>query len=150
MDYTNKELKEFVSTGVFTAWQEVSVEILRFTNTGIKVAINNEYIGLVYKNEIYDNYEKGEIVKAYIKCIRKDGRIDVSLQPNTGKHLLSTHDKIMAYLKAAGGKSRYNDKSSSEDIKYEFQISKTVFKRAIGNLYKQGKIKISDQGIELI
>jgi len=145
-----EHLKETVGPGVFTQWQEVDVEIYAFTDLGIKVAINDEYTGLVYRNQVYDEYQEGQKLKAYIKCVREDGKIDVSLQPNQGMHVYSTTDKILEHIKAAGGKSRFNDKSSSEDIKNEFQVSKKVFKQAIGSLYKQGKIKITDKGIELV
>ena len=145
-----EHLKETVGPGVFTQWQEVDVEIYAFTDLGIKVAINDEYTGLVYINHVYDEYQKGQKLKAYIKCVREDGKIDVSLQPNQGKHVYSTTYKILEHLKAAGGKSRFNDKSSPEDIKNEFQVSKKVFKQAIGGLYEQGKIKITDKGIELV
>ncbi len=145
-----EHLKETVEPGVFTRFQEVDVEIYAFTDLGIKVAINDEYTGLVYRNQVYDEYQEGQKLKAYIKCVREDGRIDVSLQPNQGTHVYSTADKILEYLKAAGGKSGLNDKSSPEDIKNEFKISKKVFKQAIGRLYKQQKIKITDKGIELV
>ena len=145
-----EHLKETVEPGVFTQWQEVDVEIYAFTDLGIKVAINDEYTGLVYRNQVYDEYQEGQKLKAYIKCVREDGKIDVSLQPNQGMHVYSTTDKILEHLKAAGGKSRFNDKSAPEDIKNEFQVSKKVFKQAIGSLYKQGKIKITDKGIELV
>lgn len=145
-----EHLKETVESGVFTLWQKVDVEIYAFTDLGIKVAINDEYTGLVYENEIYDDYQKGQKLKAYIKFIREDGKIDVSMQPQPDSHVFSTSDKILEHLKAAGGKSGLNDKSSPEDIKNEFQISKKVFKQAIGRLYKQHKIKITDKGIELV
>ncbi len=145
-----EHLKETVEPGVFTEWQEVDVEIYAFTDLGIKVAINDEYTGLIYRNQVYDEYQKGQKLKGYIKCVREDGKIDVSLQPNQGMHVYSTTDKILEHLKAAGGKSGFNDKSSPEDIKNEFQISKKVFKQAIGRLYKQNKIKITDKGIEII
>jgi len=145
-----EHLKETVGPGVFTQYQEVDVEIYAFTDLGIKVAINDEYTGLVYRNQVYDKYQEGQKLKAYIKCVREDGKIDVSLQPNQSMHVYSTTDKILEHLKAAGGKSMFNDKSSPEDIKNEFQASKKVFKQAIGSLYKQGKIKITDKGIELV
>jgi len=145
-----KHLKETVDAEIFTPWQEVDVEIYAFTDLGMKVAINDEYTGLVYGNQVYDNYQQGQKLKAYIKFIRKDGKIDVSLQPKQEKHVLSTTDKILDHLKGAGGKSGFNDKSSPEDIKNEFQVSKLVFKQAIGKLYKQRKIKITDKGIELV
>jgi predicted RNA-binding protein (virulence factor B family) len=143
-------LKETVGPGVFTQGQEVDVEIYAFTELGIKVVINDEYTGLVYRDQVYEKLQKGQRLKAYIKCIRDDGRIDVAFQPNQGTHVRSTGEKILDYLEAADGSSRFNDKSSPEDIKHEFQVSKKIFKQAIGILYKQGKIKITDKGIELV
>jgi len=143
-------LKETVEPGVFTPWQEVDVEVYAFTDLGIKVAINDEYTGLVYGSEMYGDYHEGQKLKAYIKFIRIDGRIDVSLQPEQGRHVVSVADKILEHLKAVGGRSALNDKSSPEDIKNEFQVSKKVFKQAIGMLYKQRQIKITDTGIALI
>ena len=145
-----EHLKETVEAGVFTQWQEVDVEIFAFTDLGVKVAINDEYTGLVYSNQIYHDYHEGQKLKAYIKFVREDGKIDVSLEPKQGTHIYSTTDKILAHLKANGGKSEFNDESSPEHIKNEFQVSKKVFKQAIGKLYKQHKIKITDKGIELV
>ena len=143
-------LKEIVEPGVFTEWQEIDVEIYAFTDLGVKVAINDEYSGLVYGSEMYGDYQEGQKLKAYIKLIREDGKIDVSLQPKKGSHVFSTTDKILEHLKAVGGKSGLNDKSSPEDIKNEFHVSKKVFKQAIGRLYKQHTIKITGTGIELV
>ena len=143
-------LKEIVEPGVFTEWQEIDVEIYAFTDLGVKVAINDEYSGLVYGSEVYGDYHEGQKLKAYIKLIREDGKIDVSLQPKKGSHVFSTTDKILEHLKAVGGKSGLNDKSSPEDIKNEFHVSKKVFKQAIGRLYKQHTIKITNTGIELV
>ena len=120
MKNNDKHLKERVESGVFTQWQEVDVEIYAFTDLGIKVAINDEYAGLVYENEIYDDYRKGQKLKAYIKLIREDGKIDVSMQKHPDSHVYSTSDKILEHLKAAGGSSGLNDKSSPEDIRNEF------------------------------
>ncbi|MCG2712154.1 MAG: type I-B CRISPR-associated protein Cas8b1/Cst1 [Candidatus Omnitrophica bacterium] len=145
-----KHLKETAAPGVFKEWQEVDALIYAFTDLGIKAAINDEYTGLVYKNEVYTEYQKGQKLKAFIKCVREDGRIDISLQPRQGRHVFSTTDKIFEQLEAAGGKLMFNDKSSPEDIKNKFQISKRVFKQAIGVLYKQRKIKITDKGIEIV
>ena len=145
-----EHLKETVGPGVFTDWQEVDVEIYAFSDLGVKVAINDEYSGLVYRNQIYDDYHEGQKLKAYIKFVREDGKIDVSLEPKQGTHIYSTTDKILEHLKANGGKSGFNDESSPEHIKNEFQVSKKVFKQAIGRLYKQHKIKITDKGIELV
>lgn len=145
-----KPFFDTVEPGVFIPRQEVDAEVYSFTELGMIVVINNRYTGLVYGNQVYADYEKGQKLKAYIKCVRDDGKIDVSLQPDQDMHVFSSANKIMEHLGRAGGKSGFNDKSSPEAIKNEFQISKKVFKQALGSLYKQGKIIISDKGIELV
>ena len=145
-----EHLIEHVDQDEFSRWEEVDLEVYAFTDLGIQVAINDEYTGLVYRNQVYDQYEEGQKLKGYITGIREDGRIDVSLQPDKGRHVHSTFDVILDHLKSVGGKSVFGDKSSPEDIKREFKVSKKVFKQAIGGLYKQGKIKITDDGIELV
>ncbi|MDA8823531.1 hypothetical protein N9N41_03460 [Opitutales bacterium] len=143
-------LIEHVDPDEFARWEEVDLEIYAFTDLGFKVAINDQYTGLVYNNQVYEKYEEGQKLKGYVTGVREDGRIDVSLQPDKGRHVHSTFDKILKHLKDSGGKSKFGDKSSPEDIKREFQISKKVFKQAIGGLYKQGKIIITKEGIELV
>lgn len=147
---TYASLEEIAEPGVFTEWQEVNAEVYAFTDLGIKVAINGEYTGLVYGNQVYEGYQEGQKLKAYIKLVREDGKIDVSFQPPQDRHVFSTAGKIMEHLKAAGGKSGFNSKSSPEDIENEFQVSKKIFKQALGRLYKQKRILISDSGIELV
>ena len=145
-----EHLIEHVDHDEFSRWEEVDLEIYAFTDLGFKVSINDQYTGLVYNNQVYEMYEEGQKIKGYIAGVRDDGRIDVSLQPDKGRHVHSTFEKILKHLKDSGGKSQFRDKSSPEDIKREFQISKKVFKQAIGGLYKQGKIIITKEGIELI
>lgn len=145
-----EHLIEHVDHDEFSRWEEVDLEIYAFTDLGFKVSINDQYTGLVYNNQVYEMYEEGQKIKGYIAGVRDDGRIDVSLQPDKGRHVHSTFEKILKHLKDSGGKSQFGDKSSPEDIKREFQISKKVFKQAIGGLYKQGKIIITKEGIELI
>ena len=150
MDSEYDYLIETVDYNTFTRWEEVDLVVYAFSDLGMKVAINDRYTGLVYKNQMYDSYEEGQKIKGYITGIREDGRIDVSLQPDKGRHVHSTFDKILKHLKDSGGKSKFGDKSPPEDIKREFQVSKKVFKQAIGGLYKQGKIMITKDGIELV
>ena len=150
MDSEYDYLIETVDYNTFTRWEEVDLVVYAFTDLGMKVAINDRYTGLVYKNQMYDSYEEGQKIKGYITGIREDGRIDVSLQPDKGRHVHSTFDKILEHLNKVGGKSKFGDKSPPEDIKREFQVSKKVFKQAIGGLYKQGKIIITKEGIELV
>jgi uncharacterized protein len=150
MEKDYRYLKQEAEKGVFKEGREVEAVVYAFTDLGIKVAINDTYSGLVYRNEIFEDLHKGQKLKAFIKCIREDGKIDVSLQPEEGKHVLATAEKILKLLKKSGGRLPFNDKSSPEDIKKHFQISKKVFKKAIGMLYRQRKIKITSTSIEII
>jgi len=150
MEQDFRYLKETADKGVFKAGQEIDVVIYAFTKLGAKVAINDTYSGLAYGNEIFENVELGQKCKAYIKRIRDDGKIDVSLRPAEGKHVLGVTESIYKALTAAGGKLPFNDNSSPEDIKQRFQISKKVFKKAIGVLYKQRRILITGAGIEIV
>ena len=88
MHDNSEALKHTVEPGVFKLWQEVDVEIVAFTDLGVRVVINHEYTGLVYNKEVYDDYQLGDVLKAYIKNIREDGKIDVSFRPNIGSHIL--------------------------------------------------------------
>ena len=143
-------LIEHVDPDKFDRWEEVNLEVYAFTELGMKVAINEKYTGLVYRNQMYDKYEEGDKLTGYITGVREDGRIDVSLQPDKGRHVHSISGEILSYLKTVGGKAPLGDKSPPEEIKREFKVSKKVFKQAIGSLYKQRKIKISKDGIELV
>ena len=147
-DYS--QLKLEVEAGVFKEWQKVDVVVYDFTDLGVKVAVNNEYSGLVYENEVFTKLHLGQKLKAYIKCVRSDGKIDISFQPQEGEHVSQSADKIFQVLENSGGKLFYSDKSSSEDIKEKFEISKKTFKKAIGVLYKQHKIKINSDCIEIV
>jgi predicted RNA-binding protein (virulence factor B family) len=132
--------------------EKVDLVIGRFTNVGISVLVNDEYEGLLYKNEVFKRVREGQKVVGYIKKLREDGGIDVSLQPVGFLNKIGGNEAvILEKLKGLdGGFIGYNDKSSPEDIKYHFNMSKKSFKSAIGGLYKAKKIEISEKGIELI
>lgn len=150
MKQNDKQLKKTVMAGVFSPWQEVNIVIYEETDLGYKAAINDEYSGLIYKNEVFSGILFGQPMKGYIKYLREDNKIDLSLQPEEGKHVIATGERILHMLISANGKLPYNDKSSPEEIKNKFQVSKKVFKKSIGVLYKQRKIKITTEGIEIV
>lgn len=133
-----------------TEGEEVKITPYAKTPLGIKASINKKFRGLLYKNEIFQDIKLGESYTAYIKNVRSDGKIDLSLQRQTYKQVTSTKDKILQALERAGGFLPLNDKSSPGDIRKKFGISKNVFKQTIGALYKQRKIKITDKGIRLV
>lgn len=125
----------------------VDLVVSRKTDLGYEVIINNQHKGLVYLNEIFKTLAIGDNTKGVIKKIRPDNKIDVSLQPLGEKILEPAANKIYDQLKAHGGFLGLHDKSDPELIKAELQMSKKVFKKGIGTLYKARKIEIKDDGI---
>ena len=120
------------------------------TEIGYKVIINNTHLGLVYHNEVFQRLEKGEHLKGYIKEVRKDEKIDVSLTPLGYQKVEGIAKTILDSLKAQGGYAAVHDKSEPELIYSLFRCSKKAFKQAIGALYKQKIINIEPEGIRLI
>ncbi len=119
------------------------------TDLGYTVLINETYEGLLYTNEIFTDIEEGMHTEGYIKKIREDEKIDVSLRPQGFKNVIDKDsEKILQKLQKAGF-ILLTDKSSPESIKFHLQMSKKAFKRAIGNLYKQKLIDLESDRIVL-
>ncbi|PIE99785.1 MAG: GntR family transcriptional regulator [Maribacter sp.] len=125
----------------------VDLVIVRKTDLGYEVIINNRHKGLVYSNEIFKTLAIGDNTKGVIKKVRPDNKIDVSLQPLGENILEPAAIKIYGQLKAHGGFLGLHDKSDPGLIKEELQMSKRVFKKGIGTLYKARKIEIKSDGI---
>jgi len=130
--------------------QKVSLIIADKSDLGVKAIINNSHWGMLYENELFQPVRKGQKLEGYIKQIREDHKIDLSLhQPGYGK-VVSLTDRIIAKLKANDGVLMLSDKSPPEAIYAAFGVSKKVFKQAIGALYKQQLITIDKSGIKLV
>lgn len=129
--------------------QEVDLLVAEETEIGYKVIINNSHWGLIYHNEVFRRLEKGEHLKGYIKDVREDEKIDVSLTPLGYKKVEGITGTILESLKAQGGYIPVHDKSEPDVIYFLFRCSKKAFKQAIGALYKQGLISIEENGIRL-
>lgn len=134
----------------FEEGDEVSLLITEETDLGFNAIINNTYIGLLYHNEVFDNIQIGDMRKGWIKKIRVEGKIDLTLQPSGYGHILDSKEVILAALKKSGGVIELGDKSSPEEIYHRFQISKSAFKKTIGSLYKERLIMLSDDSIRLL
>jgi hypothetical protein len=134
----------------FTSGDEVDILIDRFTDLGVRVIINNKYFGLVYEDDIYKDLSVGDKTKGYIKKIRDDRKIDVSLRKIGYGRIEDAKEKILAELKTANGFLPLTDNSSPAQIKRRLKISKGSFKKAIGGLYKENIIDIKSKGIKLI
>jgi len=115
---------------------------------GFKAIINNRHWGLIHKNEIFKFMRSGMHEKGYIKEVRHDGKIALSLQPVGQALAEGLHEQIMQRLEAEGGVLPVCDKSDPEVISRMFNVSKGNFKKAIGALFKQGRIVIHDDRIE--
>jgi len=122
------------------------------TNLGFTVLIDEEYDGLLYRNEIFQDLEEGMEVTGYIKTLREDGKVDVSLRPQGFRNVINSDvDKVLHKLEASReGFVLLTDKSSPESIRFQMQMSKKAFKKAVGNLYKQKRITIESDRIVLI
>ncbi|WP_085537663.1 CvfB family protein [Massilibacteroides vaginae] len=130
--------------------EEVNILIADETEIGYKVIINNSHWGLIYRNEVFQRLEKGEELKAYIKEIREDEKIDVSLTKLGFEKVGGVASIILDSLEAQGGFLNVHDKSEPELIYSLFRCSKKSFKQAIGTLYKQKRIIIESNGIRLV
>jgi len=129
--------------------QEVDVLIRSKTDLGYNVIINQKYTGLVYKNEVPKPLRVGMSFKGYVKPIRDDKKIDISLTPIGHQSIEPNAQKILEKLKANEGFLPFTDKSDPNLIREEFGISKKLFKKAIGNLYRQKIIEFKGDGIIL-
>ena len=129
--------------------EEVMLLVEAFTDIGINVIIDGRYEGLLYKNEVYRKLSIGEQVEGYIKKIREDNKIDVTLRKGGLDDIKDARETILAKVKEHKGFLPLSDKSSPEMIKEMLQMSKKLFKKAIGGLYKDKIIEIRQEGISL-
>lgn len=130
--------------------EEVDLLVWTPTDLGYKVIVNGSFLGLIYKNEIFSKVQTGQQLKGYVKKIREDGKLDVTLQAPGYQRINPNAEKIVQMLKKAGGFLPYNDKSDAEVIYAIFHMSKKVFKQSVGNLYKNRTISIENDGIRLL
>lgn len=130
--------------------QEVELLVYKFTELGVSVIIDCKYLGVVYKNDIFVKLNIGDKLRGYISKVREDGKIDVSIRKRGFGKVLDSKDVIMKKLEESGGFLQLTDKTSPELIQETLQMSKSAFKKAIGMLYKQRQIEITDTGIRLI
>ena len=134
----------------YTEGDQVELFIVRATQLGYVVLIDNETEGLLFKSDVFQPLQKGDQVRGYIKLIREDGKIDVSLRPQGFRNAIDADcDKILSILKK-GRVLKLSDKSSPDDIKSQLNMSKKAFKKAIGFLYKRKVILLYEDRVELL
>ncbi len=129
--------------------QEVELIIWGRSNLGYKAVINHTYLGLIFNSEVFKPLNIGQSLKGYIKNIRDDGKIDLTLQNSFRQVLDELSEKILSDLEAKGGTSLITDKSSADEIYHKFGVSKKAYKKTLGKLYKERKIVIEKDKITL-
>ena len=134
----------------FQRGEKVNLIIAGESELGWNVIINKEYVGLIYTSDVYKRLFPLSEEIGYIKTIREDGKIDVSLQPEGYENIDEFQKMIIDKLELNYGLIYLSDKSTPEEIKDELQMSKKNFKKAIGGLYRDKKIEILEDKIRLI
>lgn len=148
----SNKLDKFLNNEALTVKERGKVDLIftRLTDLGWEVIVNHLHKGLVYRNEIFKPVAVGDTVTGFIKNIRPDNKLDVSLQPLGEKILEPAAHKIYERLMAHNGFLPLHDKSDPRLIKKELQMSKKTFKKGIGTLYRERKIEIRQDGIKAV
>ncbi len=159
--YLDEETQRLVASGRYQKFlkkeasglkrgQAVDVLIDDQSDLGINVIVNQQFRGLIYDNELFETVGRGDHHQGFVKEIRPDGKLDITLQrPGYGR-VDSTASKLLSKLKENNGFLPFGDKSSPEDIMRVFGMSKKTFKMTLGKLFKEGKVKIEEDGIRLV
>lgn len=128
---------------------EVNLLVYKYTDLGASVIVNGKYQGMIFKNDIYQSLTTGDELKGYIFKIREDGKLDIIIRKRGFEKVLDSRDKILEALRDNGGFLPLTDKSTPETIERTLEMSKGVFKKAIGNLYRERKIELLEYGIKI-
>ncbi len=129
---------------------EAEALVWQKTDLGFKVILDDRWGGLLYDSQVFRSLHTGDRVRVYINKVREDGKIDVTLTPQGREGVMEFSDVLLAYLHEHDGFCSLGDKSPAEEIAQEFGVSKKVFKKGVGDLYKRRLITIGDDGLKLI
>lgn len=146
------KVEHFLDTGMppYGPGEEVGILVWKKTDLGYKVIVGNRFAGLVYDSELFRTLYVGDRMKAYVKQVRPDGKIDISLQKPGQEAVEDFSETLLEHLRMNAGRTSFCDKSPAEEIYAVFGVSKKVFKKAVGDLYKKRLIAIDDDGLRLL
>lgn len=130
--------------------EKVDLIVYAETDLGYSAVVNSSHSGMIYDNEVFQDLVIGKRLQGYIKKVREDGKIDLRLQQTGFRGVDDISHTILETLKNRGGMVAVTDKSPPEDVYALFGVSKKVFKKAIGALYKKRLIVIDTDGIKLV
>jgi hypothetical protein len=118
-------------------------------DTGAYVAVDDKYSALIPNNELYGNVKVGDVITARVAAVKEDGKLDLSIREKAYLQIGKDADRLIGIIESFDGVLPFNDKATPEVIKRETGMSKNEFKRAVGNLLKNGKIEIKPNCIRL-
>lgn len=130
--------------------EEVHILVWQRTDLGYKVIVDNQFSGMLFHNEIFQPLEMGMQMKAFVKHVREDGKIDLVLQRSGAKNVEDFAEVLLQFIKDNNGYTSVNDKTDAETIYQTFGVSKKTFKKAVGDLYKKRLIILEPDGIRLV
>lgn len=139
-----------VYKSIYQPEQKVDLLIIDETDLGYKAIINSKHLGMLFKNEVFQDLRYADQITGYIKKVRDDGKIDLILQPFGSKGAGDLGQKILDILKEKNGFLPLTDKSPPEVIYNLFGVSKKKYKMALGGIYKKKLITIEENGIRLV
>lgn len=148
----SSKLDKFLSreAPAYKEGEEVDLIIFEKTDLGYRALINRKHVGMIYTNELFQQLRIGQQLKGYISKIREDKKIDLILQQSGYQGVDVVCQTIIGIIQENGGKVSVSDKSPPDDIYALFAVSKKVFKKAIGALYKKRIVRIETDGISLV
>lgn len=158
LDFETDRIAASTRLKTFVEWDDIELKekqpvdllVAGRTDMGFNAIVNNKYMGLLYSNEIFQPLHIGDRVKGYVKKIREDKKIDLVLQKSGGALVDDARGKVLEALENGNGFLSLNDNSTPEEVQRTLNMSKKAFKKAVGGLYKDRLIEITDNGIRLI
>jgi predicted RNA-binding protein (virulence factor B family) len=151
--YATNKIEKRLSNAPLTVEEgdAVDVIVMKKTDLGFSVIVNQLHEGLIFDSDIFTKLNIGDKIKGYVKLIREDSKLDISLQPIGFENFNDPNcEMILKKLKTQKGFLPISDKSTPEEIYNQFGISKKAYKKAIGTLYKQRKVTLEPEGIKLV
>ncbi len=151
--FASNKIERHLDNETLTVGEGDAVELLvmQKTDLGYSVIVNNLHKGLVFENEIFKALNIGDKLPGYVKKIREDNKLDISLQPIGYENFIDANcQEVFDILKRNNGFMAVTDKSSPEEIYAKFGMSKKTFKKAIGSLYKDKKVELTPTGIKVL
>jgi predicted RNA-binding protein (virulence factor B family) len=148
----SQKIRRFLDNEVLTVNEgdEVDLIIGDPTDLGINVIVNSRHLGLVYRDEVFSKLSLGDHVKGYVKMVRDDHKLDISLQKAGYENIEPNAQKILDLLKGQQGFMTLSDNSDPEEIKDKLGMSKKTFKKALGLLYRQKLVTLHEDGVRLV